>query len=78
VLTSNLFAINYLKEHSPTISEFKKIWDKTPSETKKVCQQRIVRNFCADFFYQKYEALSKEKKVASHLAVTTTYSNVVD
>ena len=36
-LASNLFAIDYLKEHSPTISKFKTIWDKTPSETKKVC-----------------------------------------
>jgi hypothetical protein len=35
-LASNLFAIDYLKEHSLTISEFKTIWDKTPSETKKV------------------------------------------
>lgn len=31
----NLFAVDYLKEHSPTISEFKTIWDNTPSETKK-------------------------------------------
>ncbi|KAI0281565.1 hypothetical protein BC826DRAFT_1111260 [Russula brevipes] len=60
VLTArNLFAIDYLKDHTATISEFKTVWDKVPSETKK-----------------KYEALSKERKVASRLATTTTQSNV--
>ncbi|KAI0276459.1 hypothetical protein BC826DRAFT_1114125 [Russula brevipes] len=33
--TCNLFVVDYLKEHTPTISEFKLIWDKIPSEIKK-------------------------------------------
>jgi len=37
---SNLFAIDYLKEHPATTKpEFKKIWDDIASETKKVCKQ---------------------------------------
>ncbi|KAH9990113.1 hypothetical protein BJV77DRAFT_1069130 [Russula vinacea] len=31
----NLFALEYLKDHAPTISEFKIIWDNVSSDTKK-------------------------------------------
>ena len=36
-LPRNLFALEYLKDHAPTISEFKIIWDNVSSDTKKVC-----------------------------------------
>jgi hypothetical protein len=39
LVSSNLFVINYLKEHPATTKpEFKKIWDNIASETKKVCK----------------------------------------
>jgi hypothetical protein len=71
--TSNLFAIDYLKEHSPTISEFKTIWDTSPSETKNVCVDGGL--FLCSIFGQKYDTLSKEKKAGSRLAATTTHSS---
>jgi len=40
LVSSNLFAIEYLKEHPATTKpEFKKIWDNIASETKKVGKQ---------------------------------------
>ncbi|KAF8219093.1 hypothetical protein L208DRAFT_1418850, partial [Tricholoma matsutake] len=32
---AHCFAIDYLKEHSPAISEFKTVWDSASSEMKK-------------------------------------------
>ena len=36
---SNLFAIDYLKEHSPTTAEFRQIWDNISVDMKKVRKQ---------------------------------------
>jgi hypothetical protein len=35
-LPRNLFARDYLQEHSPTMSGFKAVWDNIDSETKRV------------------------------------------
>ena len=78
VTDESLFAINYLKEHAPTISEFKTIWDNVPSETKKVRQWLCDFRAQAHLFYQKYEASSKEQKVAARLAATTMRSEATN
>ncbi|KAF8220526.1 hypothetical protein L208DRAFT_1382621 [Tricholoma matsutake] len=36
----NLFTVDYLKDHSPTISEFKVVWDNISSDTKKALKKR--------------------------------------
>ncbi|KAI9432053.1 hypothetical protein H4582DRAFT_2083989 [Lactarius indigo] len=53
----NLFACDYLKDHSVTKSSFKAVWDSVDSGTRK-----------------KYEALSKERKLAACVASAATPS----
>jgi hypothetical protein len=72
LVPSNLFAIEYLKEHPATTKlEFKRLWDNITSETKKVCKQHQSTLVIVLIFHQKYEALSKERKSAARLPATT-------
>jgi hypothetical protein len=47
---SNLFAIDYLKEHSPTKAEFKLIWENLSAEVKKVRKQQYHALIVCSFF----------------------------
>jgi len=51
LVSSNLFAIEYLREHPMTTKpQFKKIWDNIASETKKVCKQHYHILVMCSFF----------------------------
>ncbi|KAF8890251.1 hypothetical protein CPB84DRAFT_1826411 [Gymnopilus junonius] len=58
----NLFAIEYLKNHSPTVAEFKAIYDALDKVTIKVLVRFLSPSPAASFLIQKYEALSRQKK----------------
>ncbi|KAI0277729.1 hypothetical protein BC826DRAFT_1113752 [Russula brevipes] len=69
----NLFAVDFLKEHTPTIAEFKLIWDKTPSEIKKKYKALSKERKAASRL-----AATAPPATAPAPATITTHSNVAN
>lgn len=67
-LTRNLFTIKYLKSHSPTVSEFKSVYDALDKPTLKVCVLFHFPSPTSSFIPQIFEALSRQKKAEAVFA----------